>query len=170
VLDQQTDTAILSFQAAKGLTQTGELNRQTRRALAKSTAAGETVCGVAATPQQATPASPTPAQTTASPTLAPTTAAPTPKATVTHASGASCRINDVLEVLGPDEALRTFTCADFLDDRWAAGRLEKDGLRLGFFARAEGGTWVRVSTDEACGDYLDALPTELSQYCSNYAE
>jgi peptidoglycan hydrolase-like protein with peptidoglycan-binding domain len=143
VLGGETDAAVLRFQQAAGLTADGELGPQTEAALAKAAAAGDTVC-----------------------TQAPT-ATPTP--TATHSSGVTCSAASISTALKQNETITRFVCTDAFEDRWAAGKVIRggDGAEYSFFARVDGDTWIRVSSDDACGKYGAALPQQLADFCSD---
>jgi len=143
VLGAETDAAILRFQQASGLTVDGELGPQTDAALDSAAAAGDTVC-------------------TEVPTATPT---PTP----TPSPAAPCVAEAVAEVLKGAEQLRSYTCADAGDERWAAGKTAKgdDGVEYSFFAQADREIWVRVPSRRVCGTASAGLPQSILNYCSD---
>lgn len=145
VLGAETDAAIVQFQQASGLVPDGELGPQTDSALDKAAAAGETVC-------------------TASPS-----ASPSPSPTQTQPAKAPCTAAAVSQVLTGKETLRSYTCADAGDERWAAGKATEgnDPMEVSFFAQAEGDQWVRVASDEVCGTASAGLPPSILDYCSD---
>lgn len=145
VLGAETDAAIVRFQQASGLVVDGELGPQTDSALDKAAAAGETVC-------------------TASPTTS-----PSPSPTQTQSVKAPCTAEAVSQVLTGKEALRSYTCADAGDERWAAGKATEgnDPVEVSFFAQAEGDQWARVSSNEVCGTASAGLPPSILDYCSD---
>jgi hypothetical protein len=138
---KQTDAAILRFQQAAGLTVDGELGPQTDAALDKAAAAGETVC-------------------TGQPTA-------TPSPTVTHSSGAACTAESLSAAVKQGETIVRYTCADFLDDRIAAGKVTEQGPEYSFYARVEGDGWVAMDANLICGDVGSALPAKIYKYCSD---
>ncbi len=147
IMGPMTDQAIVRFQEAEGLPVDGEANARTIAALKKASTEGRTVCTT----------------TTASPTMSPTMS-PTASPTVAPI-GAPCTSAALTEVLPSGAQLQSFVCASTGAERWAAGQYTSGPSVENFFAKAEGGTWKSVNSEEICGTASAGLPQKILDYC-----
>lgn len=150
IMGPMTDQAIVRFQEAEGLPVDGEANARTIAALKKATSEGRTVCTTTPTSSPTSTMSPT-ASPTASPTVSPI--------------GAPCTSVALSAVLPSGAQLQSFVCASTGAERWAAGQYTSGPAVENFFAKAEGGSWKAVNSEEICGTASAGLPQKILDYC-----
>jgi hypothetical protein len=59
------------------------------------------------------------------------------------------------------------TCADYLEDRIAAGKVSMEGAEISFYARVDGDAWVSMPASAICDSGGAGVPKKIFAYCSD---